>query len=47
MFRGSNVVEWDGRDEDGRIVYDGPYIVRLEADGKTATKVVTVINGQR
>ena len=29
----SNVTTWDGRDEEGRIVYDGAYVVLVEADG--------------
>jgi flagellar hook assembly protein FlgD len=44
---GSNVATWDGRDQDGRIVYDGAYVVLVQAGGQRAKKIVTVVNGQR
>ena len=47
LFPGSNVVSWAGRDEESRMVHDGVYIVVVEAGGKSAKKIVTVINGQQ
>jgi hypothetical protein len=34
---------WDGRDDDGRAVSSGVYFVRLDADGQTATRKVTIL----
>jgi flagellar hook assembly protein FlgD len=44
---GSQVAQWDGRDDRGRVMYSGLYLVRVEAGGKASTKVVSVINGGR
>lgn len=44
---GSQVEVWDGKDQDGRIVYDGMYLVRVEAGSEAANKVVSVVNGQQ
>ena len=46
LFTGSNAVTWDGRDDDARVLHDGVYIVVVEAGGKSAREVVTVIDGQ-
>ena len=43
---GSQVERWDGRDGDGRAVYDGMYLVQVEAGGHSELKVISVINGQ-
>ncbi len=44
MNRGSNAVEWEGRDHDGEVVVSGLYVVAVEADGKLETKTVGVLN---
>ncbi len=44
MNRGSNAVEWEGRDHDGEVVVSGLYVVAVEADGKAETKTVGVLN---
>ena len=41
---GINVVEWDGRDEDGEVVRSGLYIAAAEAGGKRQMKTVSVLN---
>jgi len=43
MAAGENIVYWDGRDDDGRRVVPGPYIVHVGAPGgeQVATVVVT------
>jgi len=40
---GANVLRWDGRDEDGREVEDGPYLVTIGALGQTETRVLAVV----
>jgi hypothetical protein len=40
---GLNVVSWDGKDDDGRIVPSGLYIVVLTAEGKKLNKAVAVV----
>jgi len=40
---GVNVVPWDGRDDDGKIVPSGLYIVVLTAEGKKLNKTVAVM----
>ena len=47
LLPGSNVITWDGRNEEGQVVYEGPYVVLVEAGGKSAKKIVIVVNGQR
>ncbi|MBI2505115.1 MAG: hypothetical protein HYW07_18000 [Candidatus Latescibacteria bacterium] len=47
LFPGSNVVRWDGRDQEGHLVYDGAYVVAVEAGDKLAKEVVAVVNGQQ
>jgi len=44
---GSNVTTWDGRDQDGRSVFAGTYVVLVETGDRTASKIVAVVNGQR
>ncbi len=44
MNRGSNAVEWDGKDHEGDVVVSGLYVVAVEADGKVETKTVGVLN---
>ncbi|MBL0058652.1 MAG: hypothetical protein IPP35_06010 [Elusimicrobia bacterium] len=34
---------WDGRDRTGRVVRPGPYIYRIEGDGKTLSGVLAVV----
>lgn len=41
---GSNVVTWDGKDEDGEYVANGLYIVTITAGGTTLTKTVVMMN---
>jgi len=41
---GVNTVFWDGRDDGGRIVRDGPYVVTIQTGGTLETKVVMVVN---
>lgn len=40
---GSYEVKWDGRDDSGRRVASGVYLVRLEAQGQTATGKMLVV----
>ncbi|NKB71127.1 MAG: hypothetical protein GKR89_28995 [Candidatus Latescibacteria bacterium] len=44
---GVNALAWDGRDQDGRLVYEGPYVILVEAGGHSAKQIVVVVNGQR
>ncbi|MBC8402076.1 MAG: VCBS repeat-containing protein [Candidatus Marinimicrobia bacterium] len=44
MNTGSNAVAWDGRDDHGRVVVSGLYIVTVEATNKTAATTVGVLN---
>jgi flagellar hook assembly protein FlgD len=44
MNQGSNAEVWDGKDNDGRIVLSGMYIVTVEAGDKVKTKTVGVLN---
>ena len=44
MNRGSNTVEWDGRDHEAEVVVSGLYVVAVQADGKVETKTVGVLN---
>ena len=39
---GDRLVEWDGRDGAGRAMPSGIYLVRLEAEGLTASRKVTL-----
>ena len=41
---GTNVVEWDGSDDDGNICPSGLYVVTIEAEGKVHTKTVVISN---
>ena len=40
---GTNVVRWDGRDEDGRAAEDGAYLVTIGAFGETQTRALAVV----
>ena len=40
---GENLVRWNGRDEDGRMVEAGLYLVTIEALGQTLTKPLAVV----
>ena len=40
---GANLVRWDGRDRDGRLVVDGLYIVSVEALGERQLKPLAVV----
>jgi hypothetical protein len=44
LLAGTNVVEWDGRDDDGRFCVSGLYVVTIEALGRVQTKTVMVAN---
>ncbi|MCI0692637.1 T9SS type A sorting domain-containing protein [candidate division KSB1 bacterium] len=44
MFAGINAIDWDGRDDDGRICVSGLYVVTIKAEGKVQTKTVMVAN---
>lgn len=44
MNVGSNTISWNGKDEKGRIVASGLYIVAVEAGGKIVTTTVGVLN---
>ncbi|MCI0697310.1 T9SS type A sorting domain-containing protein [candidate division KSB1 bacterium] len=41
---GTNAIEWDGRDDDGKVCVSGLYIVTIEAQGNVKTKTVAVLN---
>jgi hypothetical protein len=43
---GAHAVDWDGRDGAGRSVPSGIYFAKLEADGRTITRKVTVLRGR-
>jgi hypothetical protein len=40
---GANLVRWDGRNEDGRMVEDGIYVIAVEALGETQKRTVAVV----
>ena len=40
---GERAISWDGRDDSGRSVANGVYLVRLVADGVSRTRRVTVL----
>jgi len=40
---GANVVRWDGRDQDGREVEGGAYLVTIGAFGETQTRALAVV----
>jgi hypothetical protein len=40
---GAHTLAWNGRDKHGRAVSSGPYIVRLEAEGRVASKKVMLV----
>jgi len=44
---GSNVTTWDGRDQDGRTVFAGAYVVLVAAGDKNTRQIVAVVNGQQ
>jgi photosystem II stability/assembly factor-like uncharacterized protein len=43
LAAGERTLQWDGRDDSGRLVADGVYLVRLVADGVSRTRKVTVL----
>jgi hypothetical protein len=43
LSAGANLVRWDGRDEDGRIVRDGVYLVGVEALGEVQKRTLAVV----
>jgi hypothetical protein len=43
MQNGSNVIIWNGRDQESRLVASGIYIVCVEAEGEVATQPVLVV----
>ncbi|MFQ5631717.1 MAG: FlgD immunoglobulin-like domain containing protein, partial [bacterium] len=44
MQSGSNIITWDGRDDDGQFCVSGLYIVTIEAEGKVWQKTVVIRN---
>jgi probable HAF family extracellular repeat protein len=40
---GSNSVDWDGRDEDGRAMPSGTYFIRVETESRVGTGKVTLV----
>ena len=44
LYAGTNVLRWDGRDDDGQLVVSNFYIVTVEGEGKLGTKTVVVKN---
>jgi hypothetical protein len=40
---GANLVRWDGRDDNGRVVEDGIYVVGVEALGEVLKRTVAVV----
>lgn len=40
---GEHSIEWDGRDDNGRLVSSGPYFVRLEFEGRVHSRAVVRI----
>ena len=40
---GANLVHWDGRNDDGRVVEDGLYLVAVEALGEVQKRTVAVV----
>lgn len=44
LLKGTNAIEWDGRDVDGNFCPTGLYIVTVEAEGDVKTKTVMVSN---
>ena len=44
MNAGTNVLEWDGRDENGETMISGLYIVTVQGEGKFAKKTVSILH---
>ena len=44
LYAGTNVLRWDGRDDDGQLVVSNFYIVTVEGEGKLGTKTIVVKN---
>ncbi len=44
MSTGTNVLRWDGRDDDGALVVSNFYIITVEGEGVLRTKTVVVTN---
>jgi len=40
---GTHTATWNGRDDDGRALPSGTYVIRLEADGRTTTQRATLL----
>ena len=43
MNAGDNIVRWDGRARDGRMVNDGLYMVSVEALGQRESRTLAVV----
>ncbi|MFH1566507.1 MAG: FlgD immunoglobulin-like domain containing protein, partial [Gemmatimonadota bacterium] len=43
LARGRNTLTWNGRDEDGRVVASGLYVVVVTAGGAQGEQVVAVV----
>ncbi len=43
LSAGANMIRWDGRDRDGRMVHEGLYLVSVEAMGTVQTRTVAVV----
>jgi flagellar hook assembly protein FlgD len=44
MDGGEVAIQWDGKNEDGKIVSSGLYIVVITADGEQEQKPIAVVN---
>lgn len=47
LLPGINVVQWDGKDDDGDFCRSGLYVVNIEAEGKVYSRTVVVSNRYR
>lgn len=43
VVEGPNVVAWDGRDDDGRVMATGVYAYRLETFGQTLVRKLILL----
>lgn len=44
MTHGTNVIEWDGKDQQGKFYETGLYIVTIQAEDKMVSKTLVVLN---
>lgn len=43
MPRGSHEILWDGRDDDGRLLASGVYVIRMDTEGRSLARRVTLL----